>query len=42
MQEMEVCEVKWATFDEIEELFHSQQFMKNRWEYVHDFIQAIL
>ena len=42
MQETEVCEVKWATFEEIEKLFGSQQFMKNRWEYIRDFIQAIL
>ena len=42
MQEEEVCEVKWATFEEIEKLFDSQQFMKKRWEYVRDFIQGIL
>lgn len=38
MQKEEVCEVKWATFEEVEELFHSQQFMKNRWEYIRDII----
>ncbi len=42
MQEEEVCEVKWATFEEIEKLFDSQQFMKNRWEYIRDFIQDML
>lgn len=42
MQKEEVCDVKWATFDEIEELYHSQQFMKNRWEYIRDFIQDML
>ena len=42
MQKEEVCDVKWATFDEIEELYHSQQFMKNRWEYILDFIQDML
>lgn len=40
MQEDEVCDVKWATYDEIEELFNSNQFMKNRWEYVREIIKS--
>lgn len=40
MQEDEVCDVKWATYDEIEELFNSNQFIKNRWEYVREIIKA--
>ncbi len=39
MQEEEVCDVKWATYEEIQQLFESGQFLKNRWEYVRDFIR---
>ncbi len=28
------------TYDKIEELFNSNQFMKNRWEYVRDIIKS--
>lgn len=38
MQEEEVCSVKWATYEEIEELFRNGQFLKNRWEYVRKII----
>ncbi len=41
MQEDEVSDVKWATFEEIEELFASHQFIKNRWEFVRKFMKSI-
>lgn len=34
MQKEEVSDVKFATFDEIEKLYHDNMFIKNRWEYV--------
>lgn len=42
MQEEEVCEVKWATYKEIEELFAHNQFMENRWEYIRDIIKDFI
>lgn len=39
MQEEEVCDVKWATYDEIEEIFQKGNFMENRWEYVRELIK---
>ena len=42
MQEEEVCEVRWATFKEIEELFAHNQFMENRWEYIRDIIKDFI
>lgn len=39
MQEEEVCDIKWASYDEIEEIYNNGQFMKNRWEYVRDLIK---
>ena len=39
MQEDEVSEVKWATYQEIEELLKNNQFAKNRWEFVKDIIK---
>ncbi len=42
MQEAEVCDVKWASFDEIEEIFHNGQFIENRWEFVRDWIRERL
>lgn len=42
MQEEEVCEVKWATYREIEELFAHNQFMENRWEYIRDIIKDFI
>ncbi len=38
MQEMEVSKVKWATYEEIDEIFEKGQFLKNRWEFVRDLI----
>ena len=42
MQEEEVCKVKWATYEEIEEIFNNKQFMENRWEYVRDIIKEFI
>lgn len=39
MQEDEVCDVKWATYDEIEDLYNNNQFLENRWEYIRDLIK---
>lgn len=39
MQEDEVSEVKWVTYEEIENLFKNNQFMKNKWEFVRDIIK---
>lgn len=39
IQKEEVCDVKWATYEEIEYLYQSHQFMKNRWEFVKDAIK---
>ena len=39
MQEDEVCEVKWASFEEVEELFQKGKFIENRWEFVRDWIK---
>ena len=39
MQEEEVCDVKWATYEEIEEIYQQDQFIKNRWEFVRDIIK---
>lgn len=41
MQEEEVSDVKWATFDEIEELFIQKQLLANRWEFVRELMKAI-
>lgn len=39
MQEEEVCDVKWAAYEEIEEIYQQGQFIKNRWEFVRDIIK---
>lgn len=41
MQEEEVSKVKWATYDEIEELLNKNEFLENRWEYVREFIRDL-
>ncbi|MCI8471423.1 MAG: NUDIX domain-containing protein [Clostridia bacterium] len=41
MQEDEVSDVKWATYEEIEELFQNHQFLANRWEFVRYLMKAI-
>ena len=42
MQETEVSSVKWASYDEVEELFKNNKFMEDRWEYVRDIIKNYL
>ena len=42
MQEDEVCEVKWASFEEIEELVRNGQFILGRWVYVREFIKGVV
>ena len=39
MQEDEVCDVKWATYDEVEEIYNNNQFIENRWEFIRDIIK---
>ena len=39
MQKEEVSEVKWATYEEVEEIYQNGQFIKNRWEFVKDIIR---
>lgn len=41
MQEDEVSDVKWATYDEIEELVNKNQFLANRWEFVKSVMKSI-
>lgn len=41
-QEEEVSEAKFATFEEVEEIFENKQFMENRWEYVRNEIKQFL
>lgn len=42
MQEEEVSEVKFATYDEIEKIYQDNMFMKNRWEFVRDEIKKYI
>lgn len=42
MQEEEVCDVKWATYEETQELFEKGQFLKYRWEFVRDWIKDFM
>ncbi len=42
MQEDEVCDVKWATYDEVDDIFKSGNFIENRWEFVKDIIQDFI
>ena len=39
MQEEEVSDVNWATYEEIEKLYINGEFMENRWEYIRDKIK---
>ena len=36
MQEEEVCDVKWASLEEIDELVKKEDFIKHRWEFVRE------
>ncbi len=38
-QEDEVSDVKWATYEEIDDLVKQGMFIRNRWEYVNKFIK---
>ena len=38
-KEDEVSEVKWASFEEIDDLVNKGQFIKNRWEFVSKFLK---
>lgn len=38
-QKEEVSDVKWATIEEIDNLFSTGNFIKNRWEFVRDIIK---
>ncbi len=38
-KEDEVSEVKWATWEEIDELVKNGQFISNRWQYVKDYLK---
>lgn len=42
MQEDEVSDVKWATYDEVEKLYLNGEFMENRWEYIRDIIKSYI
>lgn len=42
MQEDEVCDIKWATYDDIEKIFQEGKFMRNRWEFVRDTIKDFI
>lgn len=42
MQKDEVSEVKWVTYEEIENLFKNNMFMKDRWEFVRDIIKEYI
>lgn len=39
MQESEVCDVKWATYEEVQKLLENGQFIENRWEFVGELIK---
>lgn len=42
MQEDEVCDVKWATYDEVEQIYNDGNFIENRWEFVRDIIKDMI
>lgn len=42
MQESEVADVKWATYEEIEQMNSKGEFIKNRWEFVKDIIMEFI
>lgn len=41
MQETEVSEVKWMTYEEVEALFQEKKLLANRWEYVRELIKNL-
>lgn len=42
IQEDEVCDVKWSTYDEIEKIFQDGNFIKNRWDFVRNMIKDFI
>lgn len=42
MQESEVSDVKWVTYEEIEQMNNKGTFIKNRWEFVKDIIKEFI
>lgn len=42
LRKEEVSEIKFATFDEIEDIYKNDMFMRNRWEYVRDDIKKLI
>lgn len=38
MQKEEVSEVKWATYEEIEQIYQNGDFIEDRWEYIRNII----
>ena len=42
LRKEEVCDIKYATYNEIEELFNHNLFIDNRWEYVRDDLKKYL
>ena len=41
IQEDEVSNVKWATYEEITELVKNNEFVTNRWENIKDILKVI-
>lgn len=41
LQEEEVSSIAWASYEEIEELFQTGNFIKNRWDMVKDLLKEI-
>lgn len=42
MYEEEVCEVKWATYDEVEQIFQEGNFIEDRWEFARNIVKDII
>ncbi len=42
MHEEKVCDVKWANYKEVEQIFKEGNFIENRWEFVRDIIKDII
>ncbi len=42
MQEDEVCEVKWASFMEIDDIVKKGQFIEGRWKYVRQYMKELV
>ena len=42
LRKEEVSDAKFATFDEIEQIYKNNMFMKNRWEYVREDVKRFI